>query len=150
MGLAGLVPASLAAAVLLAASMGVFALGETLLSPVAPAMTNDLAPDHLRGRYNAVATAVFQGAGVVGPVVAGALLGRRLPAVFVTVLLAGCAVMVLLLRRVERVIAPRANGVPTDDVATVAGEGRHPVLDAGEGRHPVLDAGEQPEGVTSG
>jgi MFS family permease len=116
MGLAGLVPASLSGAILLAASMGVFALGETLLSPVAPAITNDLAPDHLRGRYNAVSTAVFQAAAVVGPVVAGALLGRRLPAVFVGVLLAGCGAMVLLLLRVERVIPPRANGLRLDGV----------------------------------
>jgi MFS family permease len=114
MGLAGLVPASLAGAVLLAASMGVFALGETLLSPVAPAITNDLAPEHLRGRYNAVNTAVFQAAAVVGPVVAGALLGRHQPAIFVGVLLAGCAAMVLLLLRVEGVISPRANGVGAD------------------------------------
>src|SRR4051812_28591752 len=114
MGLAGLVPASLAASVLLAASMGVFALGETLLSPVAPAITNDLAPEHLRGRYNAVNTAVFQAAAVVGPVVAGTLLGRHQPAVFVAVLLAGCAAMVVLLLRVERVISPRANGVSAD------------------------------------
>jgi MFS family permease len=115
MGLAGLVPASLSGAILLAASMGVFALGETLLSPVAPAITNDLAPDHLRGRYNAVSAAVFQAAAVVGPVVAGALLGRRLPAVFLGVLLAGCAAMVVLLLRVERVIPARANGLRLDD-----------------------------------
>jgi len=111
MGLAGLVPASLSGAVLLTASMGVFALGETLLSPVAPAMTNDLAPDHLRGRYNAVGAAVFQMAAVLGPVVAGSLLGRRLPAVFVGVLLAGCAAMVLVLLRLERVIPAQANGL---------------------------------------
>jgi MFS family permease len=112
MGLAGLVPASLSGAILLATSMGVFALGETLLSPVAPAITNDLAPDHLRGRYNAVASGVFQAAAVVGPVVAGALLGRRLPAVFVAVLLVGCVAMVLLLVRLERVLPARANGLP--------------------------------------
>lgn len=111
MGLAGLVPASLTSAVLLAASMGVFALGETLLSPIGPAITNDLSPDHLRGRYNAVNTAVFQAAAVVGPVVAGLLLGRHQPAVFVGVLLAGCVAMVVLLLRVERVISPHANGV---------------------------------------
>jgi MFS family permease len=123
MGLAGLVPASLSGAILLAASMGVFALGETLLSPVAPAITNDLAPDHLRGRYNAVASAVFQAAAIVGPVVAGALLGRRLPAVFVGVLLAGCAATVVQLLRVERVIPARANGVSSDsDVSDLAPE----------------------------
>ena len=119
MGLAGLVPASLSGAVLLTASMGVFALGETLLSPVAPAITNDLAPDHLRGRYNAVASAVFQAAAVVGPVVAGGLLGRHLPALFVGVLLAGCAAMVLLLLRVERVIPAQANGIGASEADLV-------------------------------
>ena len=76
-----------------------------------PRITNDLSPDHLRGRYNAVNTAVFQAAAVVGPVVAGLLLGRHQPAVFVGVLLAGCVAMVVLLLRVERVISPHANGV---------------------------------------
>ena len=33
-------------------AMSAFALGETLWSPVAPALLNDLAPEHLRGRYN--------------------------------------------------------------------------------------------------
>ena len=111
MGLSGLVPGSVVGAVLLASSMGVFALGETLLSPVAPALVNDLSPEHLRGRYNAVHAAVFQLAFIAGPVVAGQLLGRRMPAVFVAVLLAGCAAMVLLLRRVERIISPHANGI---------------------------------------
>jgi len=111
MGLSGLVPGSVAGSVLLLSSMGVFALGETLLSPVAPAVVNDLAPDHLRGRYNAVSSGVFQLAAIAGPVVAGLLLGRRLPAVFVGVLLAGCLAMVVLLRRVERVIPAAANGL---------------------------------------
>lgn len=111
MGLSGLLPASVAGSVLLVSSMGVFALGETLLSPVAPAIVNDLAPDHLRGRYNAVSSGVFQVAAIAGPVVAGQLLGRRLPAVFVAVLLAGCAAMVLLLGRLEAVIPAPANGV---------------------------------------
>jgi MFS family permease len=112
MGLSGLVPGTLLASVMLVASLGVFGLGETLLSPVGAAVTNDLAPDHLRGRYNAVNSAVFQMAAVVGPIAAGHLLGWRLPAVFVGMLLASCAVMVLLLRRVERVIPAQANGLP--------------------------------------
>jgi MFS family permease len=31
----------------------VFAVGETMLSPVGPAIVNEIAPEHLRGRYNA-------------------------------------------------------------------------------------------------
>ena len=111
MGASGLLPGAVVGSVLLVSSMGVFALGETLLSPVAPALVNDLAPEHLRGRYNAINSAVFQAAAVAGPIVAGQLLGRRLPAAFVAVLLAGCAAMVLLLQRLERVLPAHANGV---------------------------------------
>jgi len=31
--------------------MVIFALGETMLSPVGPALVNEIAPEHLRGRY---------------------------------------------------------------------------------------------------
>jgi MFS family permease len=118
MGLAGLVPGSVVAGVLLSASMAVFALGETFQSPVVPAITNDLAPAHLRGRYNAVGSMVFQVAAIVGPVVAGFLLGHHLTVLFVGVLLVGCALMVLVLGQLERAIPPSANGVaPATDAA---------------------------------
>jgi MFS family permease len=111
MGLAGLVPGSVVAGILLAASMGVFALGETFQSPVVPAITNDLAPEHLRGRYNAMGSMVFQVAAMIGPVVAGFLLGHRLTLAFVGLLLLGCAFMVVVLRQLEGVIPASANGV---------------------------------------
>jgi MFS family permease len=117
MGLTGLVPGSLVASIGLVVSLGVFGLGETLLSPVSAAVTNDLAPDHLRGRYNAVSSAVFQVAAVVGPIAAGHLLGWRMPAVFVGMLLLGCLAMVVLLQRVERVIPAHANGLRVPDAA---------------------------------
>jgi MFS family permease len=135
MGLSGLIPGSVAGSVLLVSSMSVFALGETLLSPVQPAIVNDLSPDHLRGRYNAVSSAVFQMAAIAGPVVAGQLLGRRMPGVFVGVLVAGCAFMVLLLRRVERVISPQANGLRPADPATGPGL----VFEAGHIQPPTAD-----------
>jgi MFS family permease len=112
MGASGLVPGTLVASVLLVVSLGVFGLGETLLSPVGAAVINDLAPDHLRGRYNATNSAVFQVAAIVGPIAAGHLLGWRMPAVFVGMLLLGCVVMVVLLHRIEPVIPAHANGVP--------------------------------------
>ncbi len=37
----------------LCAAMVVFAIGETMLSPTGSAIVNELAPEHLRGRYNA-------------------------------------------------------------------------------------------------
>ncbi|NNN00936.1 MAG: MFS transporter [Acidimicrobiaceae bacterium] len=35
--------------------MVIFAIGETMLQPVGPAIVNQIAPEHLRGRYNAAA-----------------------------------------------------------------------------------------------
>jgi MFS family permease len=44
---------ALFAIVAISLAMVVFALGETMLSPVGPAIVNEIAPEHLRGRYNA-------------------------------------------------------------------------------------------------
>ncbi len=120
MGLAGLVPGTLVASLLLASSMSVFALGETFQSPVVPAITNELAPAHLRGRYNAIGSMVFQVAAVVGPVTAGFLLGHRLTVEFVAVLLAGCVLMVLMLSRLERILPAAANGVAPSPPASAS------------------------------
>ena len=118
MGASGLVPGTLVAS--RPAGLSAWACSgwvRRCCSPVGAAVTNDLAPDHLRGRYNAVSAAVFQVAAIVGPIAAGHLLGWRMPAVFVGMLLLGCAVMVVLLHRVERVIPARANGVPEPQTA---------------------------------
>ena len=70
LGAAGLLPDSLAAAIGVLAYMGVFAFGETLLQPTVPAVYNDLASDHNRGRYNAINSAAFQGGAITGPIAA--------------------------------------------------------------------------------
>ena len=44
---------ALIAVLSIALAMVVLALGETILSPVGPAIVNEIAPEHLRGRYNA-------------------------------------------------------------------------------------------------
>ena len=111
MGASGLLPGGFAAAVLVVAFGAVFGLGETLLQPTLPAITNDLAPDHLRGRVNAIQSAAFMSGGVVGPLVSGVLLDRQLPGVFIGVILLGLAVTAVLLLRLERIIAPEVNGV---------------------------------------
>ena len=67
-----------------------FALGETLLQPTIPAITNDMAPDHLRGRYNAVNAGAFQAGTILGPVVAGFMLNHRWSTAFVAMIVVGC------------------------------------------------------------
>ena len=52
----------------------IFALGETLWSPVAPALVNQMAPEALRGRYNASAGLTWGLAGSVAPLVTGLFL----------------------------------------------------------------------------
>jgi MFS family permease len=109
-GVAGLVGGGLAA-ILLVASAGIFGGGETFQSPVVPAVVNDLASDHLRGRYNAANSVAFQIAAVAGPSVAGLLIGHGLAAAYMVMLLVGCIVLVGLLLLLERRIPSAANGV---------------------------------------
>lgn len=68
----------------------VFALGETLWSPTMPALVNDLAPDRLRGRYNALSTLTWNLGGVLGPVFAGFVLGGGHHHLWSAVTVSGC------------------------------------------------------------
>lgn len=111
MGLSGLLPATLAAAVLVVLFGALFGLGETLLQPTLPAITNDMAPDHLRGRVNAAQSTAFMSGGVLGPIAAGVLLDRGLGAVFIGVIIAGLVVTAWVMLRLERLISPEVNGV---------------------------------------
>ncbi len=52
-------------------AMSTFALGETLWSPVAPALLNELAPEHLRGRYNSFQSLLWGVSGAIGPMITG-------------------------------------------------------------------------------
>jgi MFS family permease len=110
-GLSGLLPSSSSAATLIIFGSAVFALGETLLQPTNPAITNDLSPDHLRGRYNAVVAGAFQLAGVTGPVVAAVMLGARFNVDFIAMLILGCAFIAMIAFAVERRIPDQANGI---------------------------------------
>lgn len=117
LGAAGLVPGSVVAALLLVASLGVFGLGETLLSPIVPAITNDLASDRLRGRYNAVGAWAFQLAAVAAPAVAGVMLDRGWAGAFVGLLVGGCGLLAVSALRLARVLPAAANGVAPPQAA---------------------------------
>ncbi len=110
-GSTGLLPGGLYAAAGVIGFHLVFGFGETLLQPSIPAMTNDMAPDHLRGRYNALASAGFQSGGVIGPVVAGFLLGHRLTGLYIGLLVAGCVAVALIALGLEQRVSPAVNGV---------------------------------------
>jgi MFS family permease len=60
---------------LLIAAPGVIGVAETLLSPTLIAIVHDVAPDELRGRYNAVYNFSWQLGPVLGPALAGFAIG---------------------------------------------------------------------------
>ncbi|HEX3706057.1 MAG TPA: MFS transporter [Mycobacteriales bacterium] len=66
----------------------VFALGEVMMSPVMPALTNSLATDALRGRYNTVTSMTFGVTAVVGPLTAAPLIGHGLWGVWLAIVVA--------------------------------------------------------------
>jgi MFS family permease len=120
LGAAGLVPGTAIAAAGMLLFMGVFAFGETLMQPTIPAISNDLAADHTRGRYNAINAAAFQGGAILGPVVAGVLLDRDLAGVYVGLMIAGCLSVCVMARMLERRISPTVNGVTVEEPVTTA------------------------------
>jgi MFS family permease len=106
------------AAVLVVTSLGVFGLGETLWAPTGNALVNDLAPPHLRGRYNALGSLTWQFAMIAGPVTAGLVLGAGHPGAYLAVLVVACAAVVALALRLERRLTPAQNGLGVAAPAT--------------------------------
>ena len=108
----GIAPGTWSATFFVAACASVFALGETLLQPTMPAIVNDLAPEHLRGRYNGLTSGCFQAASILGPIVAGFLIGHNLHLEYVMLLVAGCALVAWLsVARLEPQLDDRTNGL---------------------------------------
>lgn len=113
LGASGIRPGTALATFFVAACASVFALAETLLQPTIPAIVNDLAPDHLRGRYNALSAGTFQLASILGPIVAGFMIGHGAHLEFLAVLVLGCVLVGWLsVTRLEKLIDDRTNGLP--------------------------------------
>ena len=116
LGLSGMVPGTLGATLLVAACASVFALGETLMQPTIPALVNDLAPNHLRGRYNALSSGAFSLAAIVAPAIAGWLIGHALDTVYIANLVIGCGAVVWVALMLERRLPEGVNGIPSTPV----------------------------------
>lgn len=114
LGATGVLPGSIVAAVGMLVFMGVFAFGETLMQPTVPAISNDLAADHNRGRFNAINAAAFQGGAIAGPVVAGLLLDQDLAGAYVALMVLGCLGICAMAIALERRIPASVNGLPAE------------------------------------
>ncbi|GAA3541566.1 MFS transporter [Nocardioides daeguensis] len=112
MGAGALAPGSALAVTGLLGFGIVFGIGETLLQPTLPAINNDLAPDHLRGRYNALNSAAVQAATVAGPVVAGLLLERGHGTALIALMVLGCGAIAVVATVLERHLPATVNGRP--------------------------------------
>jgi len=109
-------PAS-ASIAMLCLAMIVFAIGETMLQPVGSAIVNDIAPEHLRGRYNAAAGLSWGISGTLAPAITALYfsvhLGNWWPIdTGITALVGGAMMMNL-----RRHISASADGRVVTDVA---------------------------------
>jgi MFS family permease len=94
-----------------AATMVVFGLAESLLSPTLSAIVNDLAPNDLRGRYNGVAAIGWTTGFFIGPAVAGALLAKGDGTTLLVILAAASAAASLWARALSKHLPATANRI---------------------------------------
>lgn len=88
----------------------IFALGETLWSPMGPALVNQISPEHLRGRYNAAFGLTWGLSGVFAPLIAGLFLGSSIAGAWPFVIAIGSLVGGLLMLRLRRRLSPVEDG----------------------------------------
>ena len=86
------------AGLFVAISQVVFAIGEMIWSPTLPAVTNELAEDRLRGRYNAISGAQWNVAAVFGPALVGLLLGRGYTNIWLALMIIGSLVPISIMK----------------------------------------------------
>ncbi len=87
----------------------IFGLGETLLSPSLSGIINAVAPETLRGRYNAIFNFSWQGGTILGPILSGFMLGRGWGSGLFLLLALGCGLAILLSLALERILPSGAN-----------------------------------------
>lgn len=110
-GAAAIAVGTITPVVCLLGGMALIAVGETLWSPTGNAILNDLAPEHLRGRFNSLGWFTWELAATVGPLAAAGLLAGGLPGVYVASMLAVAALSGFSALRLERRLTPEQNGV---------------------------------------
>jgi MFS family permease len=89
---------------------GLFGLGETFMAPTVAPMTNDVAPDHLRGRFFAMTALTYSLGFTLGPPIATTLIARHLAGLWLALLIAGCGLLTYCAIRLEQRLSPAQNG----------------------------------------
>ncbi|WP_344253301.1 MFS transporter [Terrabacter carboxydivorans] len=111
-GLLGVVHGAVMVTLVLALCTSVFAVGETLLQPTLPAITNDVADDSDRGRFNALTNGAETSSFVVGSLAAGLLIGAGLiPWLLISLIVLCAAAVIVAVRVLEPRLPHGSNGV---------------------------------------
>lgn len=95
-----------------------FALGEVLLPPSLLPLVNDLTPGGWHGRYNAIFSSASALGHLLGPAIAGLLLGAGQEQGFLGAMLLGCGVVVLLAHHLTAYLPPETNFSPLPNRST--------------------------------
>lgn len=91
-------------------AMVIFAVGETMMSPVGPALVNEIAPEHLRGRYNATAGLTWGLSSTLAPSITAFFFSENWGSYWP--LFIGCAALVgsLMMLTLRRSLSAREDG----------------------------------------
>ena len=100
-GISPLLPL-IAAGLIICFSQLVFAVGEMIWSPTMPALANELSPEHIRGRTNALISLQWGVAGVLGPAITGPMLGAGLESTWVFTMLLGALLPLPIFMRLKK------------------------------------------------
>lgn len=92
--------------------LAIFGLGETLWAPIVTGLANTIAPDHLRGRYNASLGATLTLGQILGPALAGSLIGSGLGHLWALVVIGGTLTAGLVLTRLRFMLTPAEDRAP--------------------------------------
>ena len=112
LAVSGQFPGSDVGKVLVVAMFAVFALGEVLLAPVGAPIVTMMARPALQGRYNATASSIYTVTNVIGPAVAGTMLGAGLGDVYLGILVGCCAAAIVGFQWMRRSLSPEIDNAP--------------------------------------
>lgn len=101
------------AVIAIVVGLGLFGVGETLWAPVAPAIVNDLAREDARGRYNALQGMTWTIGSIVGPAMAGMLIGHGRPHLWAALVVGGTATAAVLFLGLRRHLSEVQEGLST-------------------------------------
>jgi len=98
------------AIVVLLLSTVIFALGETVWSPTAPALVNAISPDHLRGRYNSAQSLTWNLGAMMAPLLSGALIGAGRGVLWSVLIGVGCLAAALYAQTLRPMLTAAEDG----------------------------------------